>query len=57
MNEANDKQPMITSYGEDNVQRLQAVQRVYDPHRVFQDLVPGGQKVPSASVREGMPEL
>lgn len=47
MNDANIKQPVIASYGEENVQRLRAVQKVYDPHLVFQKLVPGGQKIPA----------
>ncbi|OTA83406.1 hypothetical protein M434DRAFT_400700 [Hypoxylon sp. CO27-5] len=46
MNDANAKQQVLASYGEENVQRLRAVQRVYDPHLVFQRLVPGGQKIP-----------
>lgn len=46
MNDANAKQQVLASYGEENVQRLRAVQRVYDPHLVFQKLVPGGQKIP-----------
>ncbi|CAJ2511674.1 Uu.00g072990.m01.CDS01 [Anthostomella pinea] len=46
MNDANAKQPVIASYGEDNVQRLRAIQQVYDPQHVFQRLVPGGQKIP-----------
>lgn len=48
MNDANAKQPVIASYGEDNTQRLRAVQQVYDPHLIFQNLVPGGQKLPPA---------
>ncbi|KAI1735291.1 putative FAD-binding oxidoreductase [Xylaria scruposa] len=47
MNDANVDQPVIASYGLDNVQRLRAVQQAYDPHMVFQKLVPGGQKLPS----------
>lgn len=47
MNDANIKQPVITSYGQENVKRLRAVQKLYDPHRIFKKLVPGGQKIPS----------
>jgi Berberine and berberine like len=39
-------QQVIQSYGEANVQRLQQVQKAYDPTLVFQRLVTGGQKVP-----------
>ncbi|KAI1772107.1 hypothetical protein F4818DRAFT_454290 [Hypoxylon cercidicola] len=38
MNDANAKQPVIASYGEDSIRRLRAVQQVYDPHLVFQNL-------------------
>ncbi|KAI1773563.1 FAD-binding domain-containing protein [Hypoxylon cercidicola] len=40
-------QPAIESYGAENVQNLLAVQAAYDPNKVFQRLVPGGQKLPS----------
>ncbi|KAK7751571.1 hypothetical protein SLS62_006521 [Diatrype stigma] len=46
MNDANAKQPVIASYGDANVRRLRAVQETYDPHLVFQRLVPGGFKIP-----------
>ncbi|KAK4235973.1 bifunctional solanapyrone synthase [Achaetomium macrosporum] len=46
MNDAFHKQPVISSYGPENVARLKAVQKKYDPDRVFQRLVPGGQKLP-----------
>ncbi|KUI58323.1 Bifunctional solanapyrone synthase [Cytospora mali] len=48
MNDANIKQEVIESYGDDSVQRLRAVQHTYDPDHVFQRLVPGGQKLPAA---------
>lgn len=38
------QQPII-GYGEDSVERLQRVQSVYDPERVFTVLVPGGFKI------------
>ncbi|KAJ2995083.1 hypothetical protein NUW58_g1375 [Xylaria curta] len=40
-------QPVIESYGPENVQRMLKVQKAYDPNRVFQRLVPGGQKIPA----------
>ena len=46
MNDANAKQPVIASYGDQNVRRLHTVQQAYDPSLVFQKLVPGGQKMP-----------
>ncbi|KAH8759983.1 hypothetical protein F5883DRAFT_501186 [Diaporthe sp. PMI_573] len=46
MNDANIKQPVIASYGDANVRRLQAAQSVYDPDLIFRNLVPGGQKIP-----------
>lgn len=46
MNDASNKQAVIASYGDANVRRLRAVQKVYDPSLVFQKLVPGGQKLP-----------
>ena len=47
MSEAHSVQPVLASYGEANVRRLQAVQKLYDPDLVFQKLVPGGQKLPA----------
>ncbi|KAK4107070.1 FAD-binding domain-containing protein [Canariomyces notabilis] len=46
MNDANARQQVIASYGVKNVRRLCEVARRYDPHGVFQRLVPGGQKLP-----------
>jgi hypothetical protein len=46
MNDAFHTQPVIASYGPDNLARLRTVQTKYDPDRVFQELVPGGQKLP-----------
>jgi hypothetical protein len=39
-------QDVIESYGSENVQKMIEVQNAYDPDRVFQRLVPGGQKIP-----------
>ncbi|TVY80674.1 Bifunctional solanapyrone synthase [Lachnellula suecica] len=47
MNDANSNQSVIASYGPENGHRLRAIQKVYDPHLVFQKLVPGGQKIPT----------
>lgn len=46
MNDASYDEPVIASYGTENVGRLRAVQRKYDPDQVFQKLVPGGFKLP-----------
>lgn len=48
MNDANSRQPVIESYGVENVLRLHAVQGKYDPGQVFQKLVAGGQKLPTS---------
>ncbi|KAI1511920.1 FAD binding domain-containing protein [Pyrenophora tritici-repentis] len=46
MNYSDHNQQVLASYGAKNVERLQAVQRQYDPSLVFQRLVTGGQKLP-----------
>lgn len=46
MNDAAVTQNVIGHYGHRNVAKLRAVQRRYDPRRVFQRLVPGGFKLP-----------
>lgn len=38
-------QDVISSYGPENVARLRAVSRKYDPEQVFQKQVPGGFKL------------
>lgn len=43
---ADGSQQVIASYGDKNVERLQTIQRKYDPTLVFQRLVTGGHKVP-----------
>lgn len=45
MNDAFHRQPVINSYGRDNVKRLRAIQREYDPKQLFHKLIPGGQKI------------
>ncbi|KAK4248354.1 hypothetical protein C7999DRAFT_13716 [Corynascus novoguineensis] len=46
MNDASWTQPVIASYGKDNVHRLTEVQQQYDPEKVFTRLLKGGQKIP-----------
>lgn len=46
MNDASYDEPVIASYGRENVRKLRAVQRIYDPGEVFQKLVRGGFKLP-----------
>lgn len=46
MNDASWDQDVILHYGDDSVARLEEVQSKYDPNRVFQELVPGGFKLP-----------
>lgn len=45
MNDAGRGQPVIASYGAENVAKLKAVQAKYDPNLVFQKLVTGGYKL------------
>ncbi|KAI3319739.1 putative FAD-binding oxidoreductase [Xylariaceae sp. AK1471] len=46
MNDASWDQPVIAHYGKNNERRLKQIQARYDPDLVFQQLVPGGFKVP-----------
>ncbi|GAW18379.1 hypothetical protein ANO14919_078540 [Xylariales sp. No.14919] len=46
MNDAAVTQDVIGHYGNRSVARLRAAQRQYDPRAVFQELVPGGFKLP-----------
>ncbi|KAL8831549.1 MAG: hypothetical protein Q9170_005249 [Blastenia crenularia] len=46
MNYAMPTQNVIASYGPKNVAALKAASRKYDPSQVFQELVPGGFKLP-----------
>ncbi|KAI0835840.1 putative FAD-binding oxidoreductase [Hypoxylon sp. FL0890] len=46
MNDAAASQPVIESYGAENVAKLKNTARKYDPNRVFQDLASGGFKLP-----------
>jgi hypothetical protein len=45
LNYADQCQDPLLSYGKENLQKLRAVCRKYDPHQVFQKLCPGGFKV------------
>ncbi|KAI1408056.1 FAD-binding domain-containing protein [Hypoxylon sp. FL1857] len=49
MNYADGSQDVLQSYGEENVQKMLAVSRKYDPNGVFQTQVPGGFKPPLIS--------
>lgn len=44
-NYAGPKQDVYGGYGEDNLRRLRAVAKKYDPEGVFQTLMPGGLKL------------
>ena len=44
-NDASYSQPVLQSYGTENVAKMREVQALYDPQRVFQTLVPGGFKL------------
>ncbi|KAK8084262.1 hypothetical protein PG997_005533 [Apiospora hydei] len=46
MNDANEGQPVIASYGDDNVRRMREVREHYDPHGVFDRLLAGAFKLP-----------
>lgn len=46
MNDASWSQQVISSYGGENVKKLEEIQKKYDPKSVFQQLVPGGFKLP-----------
>ena len=47
LNYASDEQDLIAGYGAENVGKLKAVSRKYDPKQVFQRQVPGGFKLPA----------
>lgn len=51
MNYASEFQDVIGSYGEEQVERLKAVAKKYDPKGVFQELQPGYFKLDGAPVR------
>lgn len=42
---ADKTQDPLASYGSDNIAKMKAVAKKYDPSGVFQDLVPGGFKI------------
>ncbi|KAI1451848.1 putative FAD-binding oxidoreductase [Annulohypoxylon moriforme] len=46
MNDAAADQPVIEHYGKENVAKLKATARKYDPDQVFQNLASGGFKLP-----------
>lgn len=45
LNYAGQRQDPISGYGKENVEKLRAVSRRYDPEKVFQKRVPGGFKL------------
>ncbi|KAK7757764.1 hypothetical protein SLS62_000142 [Diatrype stigma] len=45
MNDANERQSVIASYGPENVQRMRQVQKKYDPEQVFDRLLAGAFKL------------
>lgn len=45
LNYAHKTQTPITGYGAENVAKLKAASKEYDPHQVFQKWVPGGFKL------------
>lgn len=42
MNDAYDGQPVLSSYGAENVQKLRDISKKYDPDQIFQRLQNGG---------------
>lgn len=46
MNDASYDQDVIKGYGQESATKLKAISAKYDPHQVFQRLVPGGFKLP-----------
>lgn len=48
MNDANEGQAVLASYGEESVRRMREVQEQYDPHGVFERKMVGAFKLPRA---------
>ena len=46
LNYADISQPVLQSWGSENIDKLQAASKKYDPRGVFQTQVPGGFKIP-----------
>ncbi|KAF2279163.1 FAD-binding domain-containing protein [Westerdykella ornata] len=55
LNYASEFQDPIASYGADNVERLRAISRKYDPGQVFQRLQPGGFKLSGGPPNQSEP--
>ncbi|CAG7947196.1 unnamed protein product [Penicillium nalgiovense] len=47
LNYADISQKVLQSWGEDNIAKLRAASKKYDPNGVFQEQVPGGYKIPA----------
>jgi hypothetical protein len=45
MNYADKPQDVLSGYGTNNLRKMAAASRKYDPNGVFQNLVPGGWKI------------
>lgn len=45
LNYADETQKPLESYGEENVKKIRAAAKKYDPEGVFQTMVPGGFKI------------
>lgn len=45
LNYAAKEQGVLAAYGEENLERMRAVAKEYDPEGVFQELLPGGHKL------------
>ncbi|KAH4199136.1 hypothetical protein HBI37_000710 [Parastagonospora nodorum] len=47
LNEAGEEQPVIQSYGAENLKKLKDIRSKYDLLKVFTELMPGGWKLPA----------
>ena len=53
LNYAASSQDPLASYGDANVRFLKHVAKKYDPHGVFQTLMPGGFKISKTEISQG----
>jgi hypothetical protein len=49
LNYADKKQNPLASYGAANVEKMKAAAMKYDPHGIFQNMMPGGFKISKLS--------